>query len=73
MIGAGMEAILIKVAGIGLTTQHLGKTLSEMHPILLKLVGQGSNSCNIILTNDYSGRMNNMVLTYVGKAGNTRA
>ncbi|KAG6903505.1 hypothetical protein C0995_005528 [Termitomyces sp. Mi166 len=40
MINAEMEAILIKVAGIGLTTKHLGKTLSEMHPTLLKLVGQ---------------------------------
>jgi diphthine-ammonia ligase len=38
MIEAGMEAILIKVAGIGLTEQHLGKTLTDMQPTLLKLV-----------------------------------
>lgn len=33
-----MEAIIIKVAGIGLTTRHLGKTLVEMEPTLMKLV-----------------------------------
>ncbi len=38
MIEAGMEAVLIKVAGIGLTTKHLGKTLGEMKPTLTKLV-----------------------------------
>ncbi len=38
MIEAGMEAILLKVAGIGLTTKHLGKTLAQMQPTLLKLV-----------------------------------
>lgn len=39
MIQAGMEAILIKVAGIGLTPDHLGKTLAQMQPHLIKLVG----------------------------------
>ena len=39
MIAAGMHAVLIKVAGIGLTTRHLGKTLSEMQSTLVKLVG----------------------------------
>ena len=39
MVEAGLEAVLIKVAGIGLTTKHLGKTLREMQPTLLKLVG----------------------------------
>lgn len=38
MVDAGMEAVLIKVAGIGLTTKHLGKTLAQMQPILVKLV-----------------------------------
>ncbi|KAI9066739.1 hypothetical protein FKP32DRAFT_1645143 [Trametes sanguinea] len=37
MIDAGLEAVLIKVAGIGLTARHLGKTLAEMQSILLKL------------------------------------
>ena len=38
MIEAGMEAILIKVAGIGLTSKHLGKTLAQMQQTLMKLV-----------------------------------
>jgi diphthine-ammonia ligase len=38
MVEAGLEAILIKVAGAGLTSKHLGKTLSQMQPTLLKLV-----------------------------------
>jgi diphthamide synthase (EF-2-diphthine--ammonia ligase) len=38
MIGAGMHAIIIKVAGIGLAPNHLGKTLGEMQPTLVKLV-----------------------------------
>lgn len=37
MINAGLEAILIKVAGIGLTTKHLGKTLAQMYPTFVKL------------------------------------
>ncbi|KAH9853564.1 hypothetical protein C2E23DRAFT_884729 [Lenzites betulinus] len=37
MVEAGMEAILIKVAGIGLTAKHLGKTLADMQPTLIKL------------------------------------
>ncbi|KAJ7507949.1 hypothetical protein B0H11DRAFT_1849356 [Mycena galericulata] len=37
MIAAGMEAILIKVAGIGLTIKHLGITLAQMEPTLIKL------------------------------------
>ncbi|EJD53709.1 adenine nucleotide alpha hydrolases-like protein [Auricularia subglabra TFB-10046 SS5] len=40
MIEAGMECILIKVAGIGLMTKHLGKTLAQMQPTLLKLNDQ---------------------------------
>lgn len=39
MIDAGLIAVVIKVAGIGLTEKHLGKTLAEMQPDLLKLVG----------------------------------
>lgn len=38
MIDAGLKAIIIKVAGIGLTPKHLGKTLSEMQPTLRQLV-----------------------------------
>jgi diphthine-ammonia ligase len=42
MIEAGMEAIIIKVAGIGLESAHLGKTLAQMQPTFLKLVGDYS-------------------------------
>ncbi|KAH7916170.1 hypothetical protein BJ138DRAFT_1169482 [Hygrophoropsis aurantiaca] len=46
MIEAGLEAILIKVAGIGLTEKHLGKTLSQMQPTLIKLNNlYGSHIC----------------------------
>ena len=38
MIEAGLEAILIKVAGVGLQTKHLGKTLAQMQTALLRLV-----------------------------------
>jgi len=38
MIDAGMEAIIIKVAGIGLTSEHLGKSLAQMQPTLVELV-----------------------------------
>ena len=38
MIEAGLEAILIKVAGVGLQTKHLGKTLAQMQTTLLRLV-----------------------------------
>jgi len=40
MIATGMEAIFIKVAGIGLITRHLGKSLAEMQPTLMTLVGR---------------------------------
>lgn len=38
MIAAGMESVLIKVAGIGLTAKHLGKSLHEMQQTLARLV-----------------------------------
>ncbi|KAG9075561.1 hypothetical protein FS749_012764 [Ceratobasidium sp. UAMH 11750] len=46
MIKAGVEAILIKVAGIGLQERHLGKTLAQMEPTLHKLHGMyGAHIC----------------------------
>lgn len=46
MIEAGLDAVLIKVAGIGLNDTHLGKTLAEMRPTLLKLEAlYGSHVC----------------------------
>ena len=38
MIDSGLDAILIKVAGIGLTKNHLGKSLAQMQPKLKQLV-----------------------------------
>jgi diphthine-ammonia ligase len=40
MISGGLTAVLIKVAGIGLSTKHLGKSLAEMQGILENLVEQ---------------------------------
>ncbi|KAJ8086782.1 hypothetical protein PM082_005607 [Marasmius tenuissimus] len=46
MIDSGLQAILIKVAGIGLTPKHLGKTLGEMQQTLVKLnTLYGSHVC----------------------------
>ncbi|KAI0682865.1 hypothetical protein BC835DRAFT_1409526 [Cytidiella melzeri] len=46
MVDAGLKAILIKVAGVGLNTKHLGKTLAQMQPTLLKLNDlYGSHVC----------------------------
>lgn len=46
MIAAGVQAVLVKVAGIGLGPQHLGKTLAEMRPTLQKLAKRyGSHVC----------------------------
>jgi diphthamide synthase (EF-2-diphthine--ammonia ligase) len=38
MVEAGLEAVLIKVAGAGLRERHLGKTLEEMEDELTRLV-----------------------------------
>jgi diphthine-ammonia ligase len=38
MIDAGLEAVLIKVAGIGLTAKHLQRTLAELKDHLFSLV-----------------------------------
>ncbi|ODQ65154.1 hypothetical protein NADFUDRAFT_51750 [Nadsonia fulvescens var. elongata DSM 6958] len=37
MVQSGLDARLIKTAGVGLTTAHLGQSLSQMQPQLLKL------------------------------------
>jgi len=38
MVHAGIESVLVKVAGAGLGVEHLGKSLQQMQPTLLKLV-----------------------------------
>lgn len=46
MIDSGVDAILIKVAGVGLNSSHLGKSLSQMRPLLHKLEQlYGSHVC----------------------------
>ncbi|CAJ0594085.1 unnamed protein product [Cylicocyclus nassatus] len=37
MISSGLKAVLVKVAAVGLDKTHLGKSLSEMEPILMRL------------------------------------
>lgn len=38
MISAGVNAVLIKVAGAGLKSAHLGKSLAQMRDHLVKMV-----------------------------------
>lgn len=38
MIQSGLEAVLVKVAGVGLGEAQLGKTLGQLLPLLTKLV-----------------------------------
>lgn len=47
MVEASMEAILVKVAALGLDPyKHLGKTIAQLEPLLLKLNKMyGSNVC----------------------------
>jgi hypothetical protein len=71
MIEAGMEAILIKVAGIGLTPKHLGKTLAEMQPTLLKLVSKITDLSPPLING--STRMQCTALTSAAKEESTRA
>jgi len=73
MIAAGMQAVLIKVAGIGLTTKHLGKTLSEMQHTLVTLVG-GASLILIFTDDDPTDwhRIRCMVRIFAGRGENTR-
>jgi hypothetical protein len=72
MIEAGMEAILIKVAGIGLQSKHLGKTLAQMQPTLTLLVCFDSGFC-LFKYSPRIARTNDMALISAVKAGSTRA
>jgi hypothetical protein len=71
MIDAGMEAVLVKVAGIGLKPNHLGKTLAEMESTLIKLVNYLSLALRIIF-NSIVYRITSMALTFVAKAASTK-
>ncbi|KAJ8331022.1 hypothetical protein O5D80_001032 [Batrachochytrium dendrobatidis] len=46
MIDSGVEAVLVKVAAAGLSENHLGKSLAQMYPVLMKLNERyGINVC----------------------------
>lgn len=73
MLDSSLEAVIIKVAGIGLTTDHLGKSLGHMQRILKTLVfflsffqalWDSIANCSI--------RIRRMVCTYVVKEGNMK-
>lgn len=70
MISAGMESILIKVAGIGLSIKHLGKTLREMQSTLVKLVNMLFVFSTTFLKR--RTRMRCMDPTYAEKVANTK-
>lgn len=40
MISSGLEAVLVKVAGVGLGEKQVGKTLGQLFPLLTRLVGE---------------------------------
>ncbi len=42
MIDSGIEAVLVKVASLGLGKQHLGRTLGQMRQHLELMVRRGS-------------------------------
>jgi len=48
MIQSSVNAILIKVAALGLEIKHLGKSICEMQPHLVKIV---SHSVSYLISN----------------------
>lgn len=40
MIQSSINAVLIKIAALGLETKHLGKSISEMQPHFVKIVSK---------------------------------
>jgi hypothetical protein len=47
MLGSGLRAVLMKVAGLGLKVEDVGKELSVMRPKLARLVSwKGYLSCD---------------------------
>ena len=69
-----MDAIIIKVAGIGLKAAHLGKTLTEMQPTLRKLVMCSVSTILLVapVHSFSSSRTTYMGRTYVAKVASTR-
>jgi diphthine-ammonia ligase len=51
MANAGVNAVLIKIAAIGLKSIHLGKSIGQMYPLLCKMVNKTPTTHpNFILT-----------------------
>ena len=69
MVDAGLEAILIKVAGVGLSTKHLGQTLAQMQTPLFKLVRMSRDAVKWFLI---FYRTISMALMSAAKEGNTK-
>lgn len=69
MIAAGVKSVLIKVAGIGLTVKHLGKTLNEMQDTLTRLV-RPLRLCKQV--HSFSRRTAFMACTSAAKAESTK-
>lgn len=51
MANAGVNAILIKIAAIGLKPIHLGKSIGQMYPLLCKMVNQSDKFSSVLRTN----------------------
>lgn len=46
MVDAGLHSIVVKVASLGLSQKHLGKSLAQLQPVLLGLADKFScNAC----------------------------
>lgn len=70
MVDCEVNAVLIKVAGIGLKPHHLGQSLAQMQPILQSLVSVISNRKISKYLSSIS--MHSLALIYAGKGGNMR-
>ena len=76
MVESGVEAVLIKVAGAGLTSKDLGKTLQEVQPKLLALVFIIILFIYFFISKNLkiyaNSRINVLVYIYVAKVVNMR-
>jgi hypothetical protein len=74
MASAGVEAILIKVAAMGLTSRHLGKTIGQMYPSLCIMVN-APYQCIVAISFSnmpVNFRMNVMTYTFAEKVESTK-
>jgi hypothetical protein len=73
MIGSGLRAVLMKVAGLGLRVEDVGKELSVMRPRLAKLVGYPYDSAkNAFTFADVNFRKRCIIPTWPVKVENTK-